>query len=216
MREAVILEHGLEPGRVRALGKPDALGREAEEPSRRAQTDAELRLDGGAVEERQVTMGRGRGEDLHMAGPCEVGERADEIAPEARAIRLAQPAKRVDVEARERRAGMIVGVDEPAYVPLGAAHLVVDVLEIAHVDVVVGELLEQDRREADDDAERDTRVAQIVEQHEERQVRTEHRLVDPFLAVRPATRAAAVRQMRVEGEHEGSHEAILAVLRSTS
>ena len=53
-------------------------------------------------------------------------------------------------------------------------------------------------------------VAKVVQQHEQRQIRAEDGLVDPLLAVRPAARAAAVRQMRMQRENEGAHRYLLS------
>jgi hypothetical protein len=101
-------------------------------------------------------------------------------------------------------------VREPPKILLRADDLIVDVLERADVDVTVGELLDEDRRQPDDDAIRNPRVPQIVQQHEERKVRAEHGLVDPLLAVRPAPRTAAIGQMRVQRENECPHRYVLS------
>ena len=136
-------------------------------------------------------MCRSGGEDLDVARLREIGEGADEVATEASLVRLAQAAIRTDVEIGELGSTGVLCVGEAPNVLLGAQDLIVDVLERADVDVTVAELLDEHRREPDDDAIRDLRVAKIVEEHEQRQICAEHRLVDPLLTVRPPARAAA-------------------------
>src|SRR5436309_10325306 len=102
------------------------------------------------------------------------------------------------IEQRERASVRLAIPAEPLHVLLGALDLIVAVLDEAVIDVRIRELLEQRRREADGHAEGDARIAEIVEQAEERQVGPEDRLVDPLLAVRPATRTSRVRQMRMQ------------------
>src|SRR6266850_4959701 len=150
-------------------------------------------------------MGRGRREDLDMAGLREVSERTNQVAAEACSVCVAQPGIRADIELGERGMRTIVRVGEAPKVSLGADNLIVDVLERAYVDVVVGELLDQDRREPNDDAIRHTRVSEIVEQDEEREICSEDRLVYPFLTVRPPARPAGIRKVRMERQDEGPH-----------
>src|SRR5207245_6782042 len=78
--------------------------------------------------------------------------------------------------------------------------------------IAIGELLDERGREPDRHLVRDAALPQVVEQAEQRKVRTEDRLVHPLLAVRPAARAAGVGQMGVEDEREGlGHSPIVAV-----
>src|SRR5437763_5905328 len=130
-----------------------------------------------------------------MAAPREIRERADEVAAEAPDIRLAQAAIGAEIEVGERGASMVPGIDESSPVLLGPSDLVIDVLESADVDGVMGQLLDQDRGQADDDPVWDAGFAKVLSQHEQRQICAEHGFVDPLLAVRPTARAAAVRQM---------------------
>src|SRR6266550_1605221 len=205
MREAVLFERVFEAGRVRAFGKPDPGRLEPEKAARRATPDAQLRVDRCAVQEWQITMCRSRGEDLDVPAAREIGERADEIAPEPSGVGLAKPTVGREIEVGERSAARVAGVDETADVLFRAADLVVDVLEIANVDVVIRELLEQHRREADDDPVGDARIAQVVKEAEQREVGAEHGLVDPLLAVRPPASPTTVGEVRVQGENKGSH-----------
>ena len=102
-------------------------------------------------------------------------------------------------------------VDEATDVVVRAVDLIVAVLDEPHVDVVIRELLDERRREPDRDLVADAVIAKVVQQPEERQIRSEDRLVHPLLAVRPAARAAGIRQMGVEDEGEGfGHMAIVA------
>src|SRR2546428_1276697 len=202
VREAERLEHLLEPGRVRALRQPDAARIDADAPPRGARADRELRGDRGRIEQRQIAMRRTRGEDLDVATPREVGERADEIVREALRVRVAVRAEEREVVERERAPLGIAITSEPFGVLLRTPDLIVAVLDEAVVDVRIRELLEEGRRETDGHAVRDARVAEIVEQAEEWKVRSEDGLVHPFLTVRPTAGAARVRQMRVEDEGE--------------
>ena len=97
-----------------------------------------------------------------MAAPREIRERADEVAAEAPDIRLAQAAIGAEIEVGERGASMVPGIDESSPVLLGPSDLVIDVLEIADVDVVIGQLLDQDRGQADDDPVRDAGFAKVL------------------------------------------------------
>ena len=151
-------------------------------------------------------MRRRGGEDLDVPAPRKIRERANQIASEADSVSLTEAAERGEIEVGERGAPRVALLHEAGRVPLRAANLVVDVLEVANVDVVIGKLLEEDRRQSDDDAVAHALRTEIVKQHEERQVRSEHRFVDPLLAVRPAAGASAVRQVRVQCEDERSHE----------
>ena len=205
VRDAVLREDPLETWRVRAFRQPDAGRLETQQPARGAATDSELRFDRGSVEQRQVPMRRRRGEDLEVPAAREVGERADEIAAEPLDVRATEPAVRAEVEVGEGRALLVRLIHEAPHVGLRAADLVVGIFDEPRVDVAVGELLDEDGREADDDAVGDRGFAEIVEQGEEREVGPQHRLVDPFLAVGPAAGPARVRQMRVESENERSH-----------
>src|SRR5713226_1041511 len=147
-------------------------------------------------------MGRGRREDLDVAGLRQVGERADEVSTEACSVRLAQTTVRADIKVGELSMRAIARVGEAPKVFPGAYDLIVDVLERANVDIAVGELLDQDRREPNDDAIRHARISEVVEQGEEREICPEDRLMYPFLTVRPPARAARVRKVRMEREDE--------------
>ena len=92
---------------------------------------------------------------------------------------------------------------------LGANDLIVDVLQGANVDVVVGELLDQDRREPDDDAIGHARVSEVVKEDKEREICPEDRLVYPFLTVGPSARAPGIRKVRMERQNECAHSRIL-------
>src|SRR4029077_8030807 len=89
--EPVALERALEARLVRALRKPDPRRLETGEPLRRGEPDAQLRFDRTRVEQRQVPMRRGRGEDLDLAGAREISERADDVPPEALRECVLQP-----------------------------------------------------------------------------------------------------------------------------
>src|SRR6266566_2972255 len=167
------------------------------------------RRDGRRIEKREITVGRGRGEDLDLSGLGEIGERADEVATEPRSVRLAQTTVRADIELGELGMRAIARIGEAPMVFLGADDLIVDVLQGANVDVVVGELLNQDRREPDDDAIGHARVSEIVKEDKERKVCPEDRLVYPFLTVGPSARAAGVRKVRMERQNERAHSRIL-------
>src|SRR2546426_1259508 len=154
-------------------------------------------------------MGRGRREDLDVAGLREVGEGTDEVAAEACFVRLAQATVRADIKLGERGVCAIVRVGETPEVSLGADDLIVDVLQGANVDVVVGELLDQDRREPDNDAIGHARVSEVVKEDKEREICPENRLVYPFLTVGPSARAAGIRKVRMERQNERAHSRIL-------
>ena len=66
------------------------------------------------------------------------------------------------VEHRERAARRVAVPPEPLRVLIGALDLIVAVLDEAVVDVGIGQLLEQWRRESDRDPVGDAVVAQIV------------------------------------------------------
>jgi len=83
VREPVALERALEAGLVRALGEPDPGRLESGEALRRGEPDPQLRFDRTIVEQREIPVRGAGGEDLHLAGAREVGERADDVAPEA-------------------------------------------------------------------------------------------------------------------------------------
>ena len=138
-----------------------------------------------------------------MARLRERRERADEIAAEPPQIRVPVRAIETGVEARERCTVRVAVTFEATDVGIGALDLIVAVLDEPRVDVVVRELLDERRREPDRDLVRDIVVAQVVQQPQERQVGAEDRLVHPLLAVRPATSAARVRQVRMKDESEG-------------
>jgi len=158
-------------------------------------TDPELGLDRRRIEERQITVCRRGREDLDVSGLREIGERTDEVATEARSVRVPQATVGTDVEVGELGPSLIGRIGEASNVPLRADDLIVDVLERADVDVAIGQLLDEDGREPNDHPVRDARVSKIVQEDEQGQIRAEHRLVDPLLAVRPAPGAAAVRKM---------------------
>src|SRR2546427_3444587 len=176
-------EDVFEARRVRALGQPDPGRLESQEAARRAAAGAQLRFDRGPVEQRQIAMRRRGGEDLDVPAPRKIRERANQIASEADSVSLTEAAERGEIEVGERGAPRVALLHEAGRVPLRAANLVVDVLEVANVDVVIGKLLEEDRRESDDDAVAHALRTEIVKQHEERQVRSEHPFVGPLLAV---------------------------------
>ena len=155
-------------------------------------------------------MGRGRGEDLDVAGLREIGKRTDEVATEASSVRLAQSTVRRDIKPRELGAALVRCLREATNVVLGSRDLVVDVLERADIDVTIGKLLDQNRRQPDDDAVRHARISKVVQKHEERQVGAEDGFLDPLLTMRPATRSAAVGKMRMKREYERTHTRILA------
>src|SRR5438034_2183752 len=150
-------------------------------------------------------MGRGRREDLDVTSLREVGERADEVSAEACSVRLAQTTVRADVELGELGMSAIARVDEAPTVVLGADDLIVDVLRGANVDVVVGELLDQDRGEPDDDAIGHARTSEVVKQDKEREICPEDRLVYPFLTVGPSACTAGIRKVRMERQDECAH-----------
>ena len=150
-------------------------------------------------------MGRGRGEDLDLSGLGEIGKRADEVVTEPRSVRLAQTTVRTDIELGELGMRAIARIGEAPMVFLGADDLIVDVLQGANVDVVVGELLDQDRREPDDDAIGHARVSEVVKEDKEREICPEDRLVYPFLTVGPSACAAGIRKVRMERQDECAH-----------
>jgi hypothetical protein len=98
---------------------------------------------------------------------------------------------------------------EAANVGLGSRDLIVDVLDGANVDVTVGELLDQDRRESDDDPIWDASIPEVVQQDEQREICPEDGLMYPFLTVRPSPRATGIRKVRMEREDERTHTRIL-------
>ncbi len=175
-------------------------------------------MDRLVVEERQVPVRRRAREDLDVPRAREVGERAGDVAVEARDVRRPERAVDVRVERRELASVRVALRLEALAVGVSPADLVVDVLDRPVDDVAVGELIEEDRRDADRHAERHVRGAQIVQRGEDREVRAEHGLVDPLLSVRPAAGAARVRQVRMQHEREGvRHRPILsAPLRACS
>ena len=67
MRDPVGGERLFEAGFVRTFRQPDARGIEAGEAARRATTDAKLRLHRWGIEQGEITVGRGGGEDLDVA-----------------------------------------------------------------------------------------------------------------------------------------------------
>ena len=69
-------------------------------------------------------------------------------------------------------------------------------------DERVGELLRQDRRDADGQLELDALVFQVVEGVEQRDVGLGDGLVDPLLAVRPHAGLPRVRKVAVQDERE--------------
>src|SRR6267378_4219194 len=138
------------------------------------------------VKEWQVTVGRGRGEDLDVARLREVGKGAHEVATEPRSVRLPQPTVRADIEPRDLGPTLIRCVGEPANVGLGPCDLIVDVLDGADIDVTVGELLDEDRREPDDDPIPHARIPEVVQQDEQWEICPKDGLVYPFLTVRPS------------------------------
>ena len=113
-------------------------------------------------------MGRGRGEDLDVAGLREIGKRTDEVATEAPSVRLAQSTVRRDIKPRELGAALVRCFGESAHVVLGPRDLIVDVFQRADVDVAVGELLDENRGEPDDDAIRHPGSTEVVQEHEQR------------------------------------------------
>ena len=70
-------------------------------------------------------------------------------------------------------------------------------------DQRIGELLGQDRRDADGQPERHALFAQVVERVQQRDIGLGDRLVHPLLAVRPHPRLPGVREMAVQHEREG-------------
>jgi hypothetical protein len=89
VRDAVRRKRLLEARCVRAFRQPDSRWVKPGEAARRAAADPQLRLDGCAIEERQVAVGGGRGEDLDVAAFREIGECADKVAAESSSVRLA-------------------------------------------------------------------------------------------------------------------------------
>src|SRR5438094_4967123 len=154
-------------------------------------------------------MERGCREDRAVTGLREVADRADEVSAEACSVRLAQTTVRADIELGELGMRAIARVDEAPTVVLGADDLIVDVLQGANVDVVVGELLDQDRGEPDDDAIGHARVSEVVKEDKEREICSEDRLVYPFLTVGPSARAPGIRKVRMERQNERAHSRIL-------
>src|SRR5712692_674774 len=129
-------------------------------------------------------------------------ERADDVTAVAPHVRLAVRAEQRRVEGRERRALQTAVAHEAPDVAVGACDLVVAVLDEAHIDVPIRQLLDERRRETDGDLVAHALIAQVVKQSEEREVRAQDRFVDPLLAMRPAPRATGVRQVRMEHERE--------------
>lgn len=150
-----------------------------------------------------------RREDLDVARLGEIGKRADEIPTESRSVRLAQPTVRAHIELRELGAALIRSVGEAAHVGLGPRDLIVDVLDRANVDVAIGELLDQDRRKPYDDAIRNARIPEVVQEDEQREICPKYGLMYPFLTVRPSARPAGIRKVRMQREDERTHTRIL-------
>ena len=103
-----------------------------------------------------------------MAGLREIGECTDEVATKAASVRLAKSTVRADIKPRELRATLIRCFGESAHIVLGPRDLIVDVFERADVDVAVGQLLDQDWGEPDDDAIGDPGTTQVMQEHEQR------------------------------------------------
>ena len=144
-----------------------------------------------------------------MSGAREVRERADEIALES-AAELAQELRDViGVLRRERLEGVLAELGEAAHILFGAMLLIFRVILEPFDDVRVRDLLEEHRREADRELERDARVTEVVQHRGEREISADDRFVQPLLAVRPAPRVARVREMAVQDEGEGvRHEGL--------
>ena len=140
-------------------------------------------------------MRRGGGEDLDLAGPREVGERPDDVAVEPLDERALQPSIRAAVELGDGLPGRRSRDAEVPGVELRAADLIVRVRDEARADVRIRELFDERRGQPDGEPVAHALGAEVVQQHEQRQVRAEDRLVDPFLAVRPAAGAADVREV---------------------
>ena len=210
VRERVFLEIALEARLVGALRQPDAGRLDARATAGRDDAVRELRADGvGPAQEREVAVRRGAREDLDVSGAREVRERADEIALES-AAELAQELRDViGVLRRERLEGVLAELGEAAHILFGAMLLIFRVILEPFDDVRVRDLLEEHRREADRELERDARVTEVVQHRGEREISADDRFVQPLLAVRPAPRVARVREMAVQDEGEGvRHEGL--------
>src|SRR5207237_6028829 len=127
-------------------GKPAARRLETGQAAGRGEAHAELRFDRASIEERQVSVRRGRGQDLDLARAREVREGADEVAPEPLDERLLQALVRPAVGLRDGLARRGAGETEIPRVELGPADLIIGVREEAGADVRVGELLAGGRR----------------------------------------------------------------------
>src|ERR1700716_800036 len=115
-------------------------------------------------------MRRTRREDLDVSRAREIGEGTDDVAREAADVRVSMRAEEREVEHRDAAALGVPVPSEALHILIGSLDLIGEVLEEAVIDVGIGELLEERRREPDRHAIRDAGVTQIVEQAEEWQV----------------------------------------------
>ena len=159
VREPVRLDDVLETRRVRALGQPDTSWLDAGPAARRARSDRELRVYRRGIKQRQIAVRGARRKDLDVARTREVGEGADDIATEPSYVGVTVRTEERCIEHRERAACRVAVAPETLRVLIGALDLIVAVLDEAMVDVGVGQLLEQWRRESDRHAIADAVVA---------------------------------------------------------
>jgi hypothetical protein len=212
VREVELLEVALQSRRVRAFRKPDAGRIEADVPAGRVEAVDELGADRvRPLQQRQVRVRRRAGQHLEVTGARQVRDSTDEVAREASAELAGEPRVVIDIAGGEALESILAEVGEAANILLRAALLVRGVLVETLDDLDVGELLEEDRRQPDGEAKRDSLFAEIEQNGRERQVRSEDGLVHPLLTVRPAAGGAGVRQVTVEHEPEGVGHRVLRV-----
>ncbi len=178
---------------IAALGQPDAPGRTPEVTAIGPHTDRQLAVDGGIpFHERQVAVCGGAGDDVQIPLVLQVAEGAHQVSAEAFLESLQNPSIPVVVEPSQVEEMAMVCFLVTLDVGFDQGQLFLEIeLEMGQ-HVAVGQLLQQDGRQADGQLGFVSLVLQVVEGVEQGDVGFGHGFVDHFLSVGPAPRFAYV------------------------
>ena len=189
-------------GTVAALGRPEAARGGAEVAAMRGDAGADLGEDAlVGAEQRQVAVGGAGGDEADEAGGLEAAEAGDEVAVERVEV-FEGLGEEVLPVAGEVSEVLIARLPEVGLVFAGGADLAAEIAGELAAEGWVGELFEEDGREAEVAVQGEAVALEVGEDAEERQVGLGGGIVEPLGAVGPGAVVDDPGEMGVEGERE--------------
>jgi hypothetical protein len=151
-------------------------------------------------QQRKKPVGGGGAEDLDSSPRFLLPEGADEVAPRG-AEEIAHPGEAIAPEAHQREEPRLLGGEIGRRLVAGFEALGQEGFQLLHEDGA-GELVREDRREADGHRRGDPLLLERLERLEQREVGVERGFAQPVASVGPPPVVQHPRQMAVQHEDE--------------